>query len=123
MRTMTILRGRESLIEIRPRFRPKLQPMPRRARQAIGGLVYHVLNRGNLRAPIFHKDADYEAFERILHQARQRTPVELFAWCLIRQSVKRGRPYGEPGWQARTAAALGLEHTFRDRGRPRKEKK
>jgi hypothetical protein len=40
----------------------------------------------------------------------------------IRQSVKRGRPYGDPGWQARTAAALGLEHTFRNRGRPRKEK-
>ena len=40
----------------------------------------------------------------------------------IRQSVKRGRPYGDPGWQARTAAGLGLEHTFRNRGRPRKEK-
>ena len=39
-----------------------------------------------------------------------------------RQSVKRGRPYGDPGWQARTAAGLGLEHTFRNRGRPRKEK-
>ena len=56
-----------------------LCPMPRRARQAIGGLVYHVLNRGNLRTAIFHKDGDYEAFERILQQACQRTPVELFA--------------------------------------------
>ncbi|MCY2954360.1 MAG: hypothetical protein NTU53_20710 [Planctomycetota bacterium] len=33
-----------------------------------------------------------------------------------------GRPYGDPGWQARTAAALGLEHTFRNRGRAREEK-
>ena len=40
----------------------------------------------------------------------------------IRQSVKRSRPYGDPAWQARTAGALGLEHTLRNRGRPRKEK-
>ena len=57
--------------------------MPRRTRQAVGGLVYHVLNRGNLRAAIFHKDDDYEAFERILQELGQRTPVELFAWCLM----------------------------------------
>jgi len=30
--------------------------MSRRARQAVGGPVYHVLNRGNLRAPVFYKD-------------------------------------------------------------------
>ena len=57
--------------------------MPRRARQAVGGLVYHVLNRGNLRAPIFHKDGDYEAFERIMELARERTPVDVLAWCLM----------------------------------------
>jgi hypothetical protein len=27
-----------------------------------------------------------------------------------------------PGWQARTAVDLGLGHTFRNRGRPRKGK-
>jgi putative transposase len=45
--------------------------------------VYHVLNRGNLRAAIFHKQADYAAFERVLAEAVRRVPVELFAWCLM----------------------------------------
>jgi putative transposase len=38
----------------------------------------------------------------------------------LRQSVSRGRPYGSERWQAKTMAALGLEHTLRNRGRPRK---
>ncbi|HZL38132.1 MAG TPA: transposase [Tepidisphaeraceae bacterium] len=38
----------------------------------------------------------------------------------IRESLRRGRPFGEPGWQAATAARLGLESTFRERGRPKK---
>ena len=44
--------------------------MPRRKRAATGGVVFHVLNRGNGRARIFHKDADYEAFERVLGEAK-----------------------------------------------------
>ena len=35
---------------------------PRRADEASG--LYHALNRGNARSALFHKDADYEAFER-----------------------------------------------------------
>ncbi len=37
----------------------------------------------------------------------------------IRNCVNRGRPYGNEPWQKRTAASLGLESTFRPRGRPR----
>jgi hypothetical protein len=40
--------------------------MGRPHRLSLGGYSYHVLNRGNGRATVFHKDADYEAFERIL---------------------------------------------------------
>ena len=43
---------------------PCFMARPSRADEA-GGL-YHALNRGNARATIFHKDGDYEAFERIL---------------------------------------------------------
>ena len=39
---------------------------PPRADEA-GGL-YHALNRGNLHADIFRKEADFVAFERILHE-------------------------------------------------------
>jgi putative transposase len=40
----------------------------------------------------------------------------------VRASVNRGRPFGSESWTKRTAKALGLEHTFRRRGRPGKIK-
>ncbi len=39
----------------------------------------------------------------------------------VRVCVNRGRPFGSESWVKRTAKRLGLEHTFRPRGRPRKE--
>lgn len=57
--------------------------MPRRPRHPAGQIVYHVLNRGNLRAELFHKEGDYAAFDKVLRQAHQRTPLDLFAWCLM----------------------------------------
>ena len=40
----------------------------------------------------------------------------------IRRSVKRGQPFGSEAWQQQVADRMGLEHTFRPRGRPRKNK-
>ena len=40
--------------------------MPRTTRSIEAGTVYNVLNRGNGRMRPFHKDADHEAFERVL---------------------------------------------------------
>jgi len=57
--------------------------MPRVARAVVAGGIYHVLNRGNARADIFLKAGDYEAFLRVLCEARERYPVDLFAWCLM----------------------------------------
>ena len=57
--------------------------MPRTARAAQGGYCYHVLNRGNARRTVFHKDADFDAFARILAEAEVRTPVRLLSWCLM----------------------------------------
>jgi len=39
----------------------------------------------------------------------------------MRRSLDRGQPLGDVEWQAQTAARLGLESTFRPRGRPRKQ--
>ena len=39
----------------------------------------------------------------------------------IRQSVRRGQPYGSAKWMQTTAAALNLESTLRPRGRPAKQ--
>ena len=57
--------------------------MPRTARATEAGTVYHVLNRGNGRMRIFHKDGDYEAFLRVLSEGLERYPVELFTYCLM----------------------------------------
>jgi putative transposase len=38
----------------------------------------------------------------------------------LQRSVQRGCPFGSPGWQNALAARLGLAHTLRPRGRPRK---
>ncbi len=54
---------------------------PKRA--ADGGVMYHVLNRGNARMTIFEKDGDYEAFERIPEEAVERYGTDLLAWCLL----------------------------------------
>jgi putative transposase len=45
------------------------------------------------------------------------TEAELAA---LRRSAARGTPFGEAGWQQRTAERLGLQSTLRRRGRPRK---
>ena len=57
--------------------------MPRPPRAGEAGGLYHALNRGNLRADIFLKDADFAAFERILHEALQIHQVELYAYQLM----------------------------------------
>ena len=60
-----------------------IRSMPRVARKAPGGLVYHVLNRSNGRLRLFKKDGDYAAFERVLRQAQERAPIRILAWCLM----------------------------------------
>ena len=57
--------------------------MPRAPRADEAGGLYHALNRGNSRAAIFHKEADYEAFERILSEGLARYPVQLFCYQLM----------------------------------------
>ncbi len=57
--------------------------MPRVARNAPGGLVYHVINRANGRLRLFRKDADYLAFEAVLCLAMERRPVRLLDWCVM----------------------------------------
>ena len=52
------------------------------------------------------------------HVNQPQTEAELEA---IRRCVVRGQPYGGDRWRAKVARQLGLEHTFRPRGRPRKK--
>jgi putative transposase len=57
--------------------------MPRQARHAPGGLVYHVLNRANGRLRLFKKDQDYLAFEQVMIDAHAQVPIRILGWCLM----------------------------------------
>ena len=57
--------------------------MPRTARASKGGYVYHVLNRGNGRASVFHKPDDFAAFVRLLREAHDKVPMRLTGYCLL----------------------------------------
>ncbi len=55
--------------------------MPRTARIAPGGMVFHVLNRGVARMQIFRDDKDYDAFRRVVEQTLRIAPVRICAYC------------------------------------------
>src|SRR4051794_6934183 len=57
--------------------------MSRTARGVQAGYTYHVLNRSNGRARMFHKPADYDAFIKLLSQAKDHADVQIFAYCLM----------------------------------------
>ena len=57
--------------------------MPRIARASQSGFVYHVLNRGNGRSDVFHKDDDFAAFVRLLREAHDKVPMRLVGYCLM----------------------------------------
>ncbi len=57
--------------------------MPRHPRAAPGGYVYHCLNRAVARLPLFQKDGDYDAFERVLKMALERHPIRMLAYCIM----------------------------------------
>lgn len=57
--------------------------MGRPRRVTTGGIVYHVLNRATARSQIFHSPADYQAFEQLLIEARNRFDMRLLAFCIM----------------------------------------
>ena len=57
--------------------------MPRKARNAPGGLVYHVLNRAVGRHELLQKDGDYEAFERVFDEALKKHPIRVLGYCIM----------------------------------------
>lgn len=57
--------------------------MPRVERGLVDGSCYHILNRGNGKQKIFHKDQDYEAFIELMKKAKERHPIRLLGYCLM----------------------------------------
>jgi len=70
--------------------------MPRTARASVGDYCYHVLNRGNGRAEVFHKEADYEAFVEMIAAASARLPMRVLGYCVMPNHFHLVlRPFGD----------------------------
>jgi putative transposase len=97
--------------------------MPRRLRGSDAGYAYHVLNRAVGRATLFHKAADYAAFEKILRQGWEGFGIGVLSFVLMPNHwhmVVKPQQDGALSTYLQTAQVLGLESTLRARGRPRK---
>jgi putative transposase len=57
--------------------------MPRKLRVEYEGAIYHVMNRGDRREPIFVDDEDRELFFETLGQACAKTDWQVHAYCLM----------------------------------------
>jgi putative transposase len=76
------------------------------------GLIYHVINRGNNRQNVFHKDADFMAFLKALADLKERKPFELYGYCLLNNHFHLLiKPLEEP--ISRIMQSLLVSHTQR----------
>lgn len=57
--------------------------MARILRNAVGDMIYHVLNRANGREQIFKKESDYQDFVKILVEAKEKYPMRILSFCLM----------------------------------------
>ncbi len=87
--------------------------MPRTARASQGGYSYHVLNRGNARADVFHKDADYQAFLEMMAEASLRIPMRILSYCLMPNHFHLGLWPAEDGALSRWMHWLLTTHVRR----------
>lgn len=62
---------------------PQDSGMARTARASKGGICYHVINRGNDRATVYHTRSDYRFFVGLMNKAIERIPMRILAFCLM----------------------------------------
>jgi putative transposase len=86
--------------------------MPRPLRPIDEGLVYHVINRGNNRQDVFHKEEDHAAFLRALVELKARKPFALYGYCLMRNHFHLLLRPGETSI-SRIVQSLLVSHTQR----------
>ncbi len=61
--------------------------MPRPLRPVAGGLVYHVINRGNNRQTVFDSEGDHLAFLKAIADLKERKPFDLYGYCLMSNHI------------------------------------
>ena len=61
--------------------------MPRTARAIVGGYCYHLINRGNNQATLFHEHSDYAAFLSLITETQREFELPILAACLMPNHV------------------------------------
>src|SRR6266496_3430127 len=74
--------------------------MARKLRVQYPGAIYHVMNRGDRREPIFNDDKDRLLFLDTLAEACQKTDWQIHAWCLMNNHfhLVTETPRGKTWW-------------------------
>ena len=87
--------------------------MPRVNRVDISDIVYHVINRANVRMQIFDTDKDYINLVNMSHTEKE---IES-----LRSSVNKGKPYGYTNWVDKLIEKFSLGVTLKNPGRLKKD--
>ena len=61
--------------------------MPRRARLALAGIPWHIIQRGNNRSACFYAKDDYRRYLGTLHQQAVKHGCRIHAYCLMTNHV------------------------------------
>ena len=85
----SMVKGRFSLDDGRWFF--KVGRMARQLRLEYEGGIYHVMNRGDRREPIFKDDRDREIFLETLSQAAEKTGWQVHTYVFNLPAANRGR--------------------------------
>jgi len=57
--------------------------MPRINRVDVADLIYHAINRANARMQIFDHKEDYQLFENVLEEAKEKFNMRILAYCIM----------------------------------------
>jgi putative transposase len=87
--------------------------MGRAPRTDVGDLVYHVINRANARATIFHNDADYRDFEYLLSEIKEEYGMRILAYTIMPNHWHMLLHPRSDGDLSKTMQWLGTSHARR----------
>jgi len=57
--------------------------VPRITRGLADGEIYHIINRGNRRSEVFHKEEDYKKFISLLKEAKKINNIKIYSFTLM----------------------------------------
>ena len=84
--------------------------MPRQPRFVIDGGIYHILTRGNNNQPVFHEEADYDHYLKLLATYARRHRLRVYHFALMPNHVHL--VLGVSIAEALSKAMLGLNLTY-----------